>query len=350
MTMNNIKKKTSNIDKVDFANITFGKTFIDHMIVAKYENKKWGKAELLPYGPLSLSPAISALHYGQAVFEGVKAFYTKRGELTIFRPKDHEKRINRSLTRLAMPELPEGMLTQSLEMLIKKDAQWLRRAGVLYVRPFVFATEAYLGVKVSDEYLFMILACPAGKYYSKPLNLKIETEFSRSAPGGVGAAKAAGNYAASMHPTRLAQQAGFDQLIWTDAVTHTYIEESGTMNVMCVIDGVLTTPALSETILSGLTRDSVLKVAKDLGIKVKERKISVAELIKGLTNGKVSEVFGAGTAVTIAPCASITYKSKKYNLPDVGEQSIAKKIAHVLDSIKRGEANDKHGWVHVIRP
>jgi len=203
-------------------------------------------------------------------------------------------------------------------------------------------------VKVSEEYLFMILACPVGPYYTKPLNLKIETEFSRSAPGGVGFAKAAGNYAASLYPTKLAQEAGFDQLIWTDAATHTHVEESGTMNIMCVIGGTLVTPELGPTILSGITRDSVLSIARDLGIKVEERKLAVSELVEGLAGGRVSEVFGVGTAVTIVRCASITHDSKRYELPDPGQDSLSAKLYAELDAIKRGERADTRNWVHAI--
>ena len=340
---------TTKIDTTDFKNLVFGKTFTDHMTISRYSDKKWEEPKLMPYGPIELAPSISALHYGQAVFEGMKAFANAKGEVSVFRPSDHSKRLNRSLARLAMPEIPEELFLKALNSLLKTDAEWIRRAGQVYLRPFVFATEAFLGVKVSEEYLFMILACPiGGAYYSKPLNLKVETEYSRSAPGGVGFAKAAGNYAASMHPTRKAQQEGFDQLIWTDAATHSYIEESGTMNIMCVINGTLVTPSLSETILSGLTRDSLLTIARDLGIKVEERKISVTELVEGLEKGTVSEVFGAGTAVTVARCATVTYQGKKYEVPDAGENAVAQKLHRELDAIKRGEKPDRFGWMQKI--
>lgn len=342
-------KTQSRIDSVDFSNLPFGKIFTDHMIVAKYSDKKWGEAELVPYGALELMPSISALHYGQTVFEGMKAFYSKKGELTVFRPDAHIKRLNKSLARLAMPELPENLFMESLNQLIATDGEWLKRAGTLYLRPFVFATDAYLGVKPSDEYLYMLLACPVGPYYTKPLNLKVETEYSRSAPGGVGFAKAAGNYAASMLPTKLAQEKGFDQLIWTDAATHTFIEECGTMNIACVMDGTFVTPALSETILSGITRNTALTVAQDMGMKVEEKKIKLTELLEGIEKGTVTEVFGLGTAATIIKFASITNGAKKYEIKDIGEKSFAVKLYNELDAIKRGEKKDTHSWMYTVK-
>ncbi len=352
-----MKKSKSRIDAVDFTNLPFGKIFTDHMVVTDYAEKKWGKPALVPYGPLEFLPSISALHYGQSVFEGMKAFYTKAGA-TIFRPDAHLKRLNRSLARLDMPELPESVFMDSLTKIISEDAEWLKRAGQLYLRPFVFALDPYLGVKSSEKYMFVLLACPVGPYYTKPLNLKIETTYSRSASGGVGSAKSAGNYAGSLYPTRVAQDNGFDQLIWTDSATHTYIEESGTMNIMCVIDGVLVTPQLGDTILAGITRDSILTLAREAGIKVEERKLKSSELVDGLTNGKVSEVFGVGTAATVIKFASITdgdgAKSgakdgaKKFILTDLGEKSMAHKLYCELDAIKRGEKADTHNWVYRI--
>ncbi|MDQ5893432.1 MAG: branched-chain amino acid aminotransferase [Patescibacteria group bacterium] len=340
--------KPSRINTVDFTNLPFGKIFTDHMVITRYSDKKWSDSEVVPYGPLELMPSISALHYGQTVFEGMKAFLSKDGSSTIYRPDAHSKRINKSLARLDMPELPEAVFMDSLQKLINTDAEWLKKAGQLYLRPFIFATDPYLGVKSSEQYIYALLACPVGPYYTKPLNLKVETTYSRSASGGVGFAKAAGNYAGSLYPTRLAQEAGFDQLIWTDSSTHSYIEESGTMNIMSIIDGTLVTPELSETILAGITRDSVLTLAREMGIKVEERKLKVAEIVDGLKSGKVTEVFGAGTAATIIRFASITEGENKFTLPDLGEKSIAQKIYDELNMIKKGEKADTHGWLKVI--
>ncbi|MDB5259024.1 MAG: branched-chain amino acid aminotransferase, group [Candidatus Taylorbacteria bacterium] len=350
------------IDTIDFANLQFGKIHTDHMVVVRYAAGKWGKTQLVPYGPLELMPSISALHYGQAVFEGMKVFSAEaipsangkaaagkgKRRTLVYRPLAHVARFNRSLERLAMPQVSKELFVGAVEKLVAKDAEWAHRAGQLYLRPFMFSVDTALGVKVADEYLFMVFACPVGPYYSKPLNLKIETEYSRSAPGGVGFSKAAGNYAASMLPTKLAQQAGFDQLIWTDAATHSYVEESGTMNILFVIDGKLVTPNLSNTILAGITRDSIIAIAKEWNIPVEERKVAVAELVEGLAKGTVTEVFGAGTAATIIAVESITHDGKKYPLPKADEKSLSAKIYAELEAIKRGKKADARGWMHQV--
>lgn len=338
----------SRLSSVDFSNIPFGKIFTDHMIMADYSNKGWSKAKLVSYGPISVLPSISALHYGQEVFEGMKAFWSKDGHALVFRPEAHFARFNRSLERLDMPKIPRELFFESLNKLIKKDKQWLKKAGQLYLRPFVFATSPYLGVASAGEYVFMILACPAGPYYTKPLHLKIETEYSRSAAGGVGFAKAAGNYAASLLPTRLAKEKGFDQLIWTDAATHTRVEESGTMNMMCVLDGKIVTPKLSNTILGGITRDSVLTLAKEKGWSVEERELTVEEFVSGLKSKKIQEVFGVGTAATIIAAASVTFTDTKYLLPVPGAESFSVILYKQLESIKKGEQKDKHKWTYKI--
>lgn len=343
-------KKTikSRLSSVDFSNIPFGKIFTDHMITADYSKKGWSKVRLLSYGPISILPSISALHYGQEVFEGMKAFWSKDGDALLFRPEAHFARFNRSLERLDMPKIPNELFFECLNKLIKKDKQWLKKAGQLYLRPFVFATSPYLGVASAAEYTFIILACPTGPYYSKPLNLKIETEYSRSAAGGVGFAKAAGNYAASLLPTRLAKENGFDQLIWTDAATHTRVEESGTMNMVCVLDSKIVTPKLSNTILSGITRDSVLTLAREKGWSVEERDLTVEEFVSGLKNKKIQEVFGVGTAATIIAAASVTFAGTKYVLPVAGVDSFSVILYKQLESIKKGEEKDRHGWIYKV--
>lgn len=355
--MNEIENRINQIDEIDFNNLQFGKTFTDHMIVVKYENEKWNDILLLPYGPISILPSISALHYGQSVFEGMKVFLSNEklnntknnidnvGAL-VFRIDSHFERINKSLERMEMPKISKEIWMESIRKLIKNDMEWLRRAGQLYLRPFVFATTPYLGVAPAREYSFILLACPVGAYYSKPLNLKIETKYSRSAPGGVGFAKTSGNYAASLHPTVLAQKDGFDQLIWTDSSTHTKIEESGTMNLMCVIGGKIITPKLSETILSGITRDSFLKLAQNNNIMVEEKELTISEFISAIENGALTELFGVGTAATMIPVSSVTYNNKKYNLSHLlPNYSICTKLAKKLDEIKRGITNDANGWV-----
>ncbi len=344
------KAKKSKIKEVDFANLPFGKIMTDHMALVEYKDGKWGDAKIVPYENLSLSPSISALHYGQAVFEGMKAYKNKKGEVLAFRINAHAKRLNKSLSRLAMPEIPEEMFTEIVMAYLKTEKDWVpdTEGASLYIRPFVFATEAEVGLRPSSTYTFCIFGCPSGPYYSKSLKVKIEDTFSRSAPGGMGFAKAAGNYAASMLPTQEAIKQGFDQLLWTDAATHSYLEESGTMNAMFVIGDILVTPEAGETILAGITRDSILTLAKDLKIKVETRKISVKELTQALEKGKISEAFGTGTAATIAPIKSISFKNKEYKLVNEKEGPVGSKLHKLLTDIKFDEAPDKYKWVTKI--
>ncbi|MDJ1468649.1 branched-chain amino acid aminotransferase [Cytophagaceae bacterium DM2B3-1] len=343
-----IEKTTqSRLSQVDFTNLGFGKYYSDHMFIAEYAEGKWHSPRIIPYGDLSLSPATSALHYGQAVFEGLKAYKNAEGEVLIFRPEANAQRLNASAERLAMPALPEDIFINGLQQLLTLDKDWVPAAAghSLYIRPFMFATDAYTGVRPSETYYFIIFTCPVGVYYNKPVRVKVETEFTRAAKGGTGAAKAAGNYAASLLPATLAQKAGYDQLLWTDAKTHEYFEESGTMNVMFVIDGKLITPATSDSILKGITRDSVLKVAQKLGIPTEERAVSVKEVIDAAKNGNLQEAFGVGTAATIAPIAVIGHEGTDYTLPAVENRTIAPRIQTALDDIKTGKAADPFGWI-----
>ena len=345
------KVGTSRIEEVDFNNLPFGKHFSDHMFVADYENGEWRNARILPYGDFTISPAMSSLHYGQAIFEGMKAFKTDTGEVAMFRPLENFNRFNESAKRMCMATLPEEIFMGGLEALLQLDADWVPNTpgSSLYIRPYMFATDGYVGVAPSKTYRFCIFTCPVGIYYAKPPKLKVETEFIRSAPGGTGFAKCAGNYGGSMYPTLLAQQQGYDQLIWTDAITHEYIEESGTMNIMFVIDGKLVTPALSDTILRGITRDSIIQVARQLGIAVEERKVSVHEVIEGIENGSLTEAFGAGTAVVVSPYALIGYEGNDYMLPEYpAENSVAKRVADYLLELRAGRIADEFGWMHTV--
>jgi branched-chain amino acid aminotransferase len=345
------KTAASRIDTVDFANIQFGKVFSDHMFSATYKDGEWTDLEITPFENISMSPGMSSLHYGQAVFEGMKAYKNEAGEVLLFRPNDNAKRINVSLERMCMPAIPEEIFLAGLEQLLKLDAAWVPNLPdtSLYIRPFVFATDDFLGVRPSQTYRFMIITCPASKYYTEPIRVKIETQYVRSAPGGTGFAKAAGNYAASMLPTSIAQKEGYQQILWTDCVTHRYFEESGTMNVMFVIDGKLVTPKTSETILKGITRDSVLKIAQGMGIAAEERQVSIDEVIKAAEEGRLQEAFGTGTAVTISPFKTIGFEGKDYDLPQLGTASVAAKILAAMDDIKYGRSEDVHGWMTTIK-
>jgi branched-chain amino acid aminotransferase len=340
----------SRVKEVDFSNLGFGNEISDHMFVADYINGIWEEARIIPYENLSLAPATLALHYGQTVFEGMKAFRRADGKISIFRIKKHGQRFNKSLQRMCMPEVPEELFEESIKELIKLDHQWVKNVdgSSLYIRPFCIATEDRFGVKVSSTYKFIVFTGPVGAYYSKPLRLKIEDKFIRAASGGTGTAKCGGNYGASFYPAHLAHQQGFDQVIWTDGSNELNIEESGTMNIILVIDGVVTTPALSDTILDGVTRDSILTLAKDLGYKVSERKISSLELIEKFKQGKIQEAFGAGTAAVTSPVASINIKGADYLLPAYNSNSFINKITSLLKDIRIGNAPDKYSWNTII--
>jgi branched-chain amino acid aminotransferase len=344
----NIRKtEKSRIDQFDPENIVFGTLFTDHMLVADCVDGVWGTPEIIPFGDMAFNPAISSLHYGQSIFEGMKAFKNEANEVLLFRPMDNFKRFNISAERMAMAQVPEEIFIGGLEALLRLDAAWVPKGedNSLYLRPFMFASDEYLGVRTSINYRFMIIMSPAGQYYTAPPKVKVETEFIRAAAGGVGYAKCAGNYAASLHPTRLAAQQGYSQLLWTDAVEHKYFEESGTMNVMFVVNGKLITPAVSSTILKGITRDTLLKIATNMGIEIEERKVSVAEIIAGISNGTVTEIFGAGTAVVVSPFAAIGFEGTDYNLPSITEDSISMKLKNRLVAIRTGATADTFDWV-----
>ncbi|MBL4704450.1 MAG: branched-chain amino acid aminotransferase [Flavobacteriales bacterium] len=340
------KVADSRLQDVDFDNLPFGKVFSDHMFIMEYREGKWEQARIEGYRALSMTPAMSVLHYGQAVFEGMKAYRNSDNEVLLFRPEDNAKRLNQSAERMCMPEIPVELFMEGLTKLIDIDRDWVPQnpGSALYIRPFMIAIDEYVGIRPSDTYAFIIFTCPVNQYYSEPLNVKIEEEYTRAAPGGVGAAKAAGNYAASLYPAKLAQDQGFRQLIWTDAIEHKYIEESGTMNVCFIIGDKLITPKSSDTILSGITRNSVTRVAKEWGLTVEERKVTVEEIVEAMENGTLKDCFGAGTAATIAQIASINYRGKDYALPEVKQRDFSNKVYAYLDDLKNGRIEDPFGW------
>ena len=344
------KANSSRLEATDFDNLVFGKTFADHMFVADYADGEWKNFEIVPYGEIGLSPAISALHYGQAFFEGLKAYKHADGRVSIFRPDKNAIRFNKSAERLCMPGLPEDIFIQSMAALVDLDRKWVpnREKSALYIRPFMFATDPYLGVTPSLTYKYMVLTGPVGAYFSKPLRVKIETYYTRAAAGGMGYAKAAGNYGGGMLPARKAAEEGFDQLIWTDAKDHQYIEEMGAANAMFMLDGKLITASTRDTILDGVTRDTVLSLAREWGIPVEERRVSVTEVIEGAKTGKLTDAFGAGTAATIAPVGSISYNGEEYFLSDPKTRQFSHKVLKELDAIKYGVAEDTHGWNYMV--
>ena len=328
---------------------TFGTQHTDHMFIAEYKNGSWNRGELKQFQKIHLSPFALCLHYGQTVFEGMKAFRMKDGRLNVFRPEKHFERINSSLTRMQMPDLPKELFLNGVFEVVRADKDWFEKDEdhALYIRPVVIASEERLGVKVSDEYLFIVMASPAGKYFVKPLNVKVETTFTRAFEGGTGYAKCGGNYGAAFYPTHLARVQGFDQVIWTDGINHEYIEESGAMNLMFVVDGVLMTPALSGTILDGITRESMLALAASKGIKIEERKISVTELEQWFRQGRKIEAFGAGTAAVVAPIKSIDIEGNKYS-PYTGDDAVMFALKKELNDIKYGVKKDEWGWNYVL--
>ncbi len=327
--------------------IPFGKYFTDHMLEADYENGEWKNVEIKPYQPLLLSPSVAALHYGQAIFEGIKAYKDANGNAYIFRPHDNYRRFNISAERLQMPAVPEEIFIAGMKRLIELDKNWIpaKPDHALYVRPFMFASDELIGVKPSDTYKFLIILSPTGPYYSAPMRIYAEEKYTRAAPGGVGYAKVAGNYAASMFATAEARRKGYDQVLWTDANEHRYVEEIGTMNVFFIIDGKAVTPDLStSTILAGVTRDSVITLLRDMGVPTEERRVSMDDLIAAYKAGKLTEVFGTGTAATISLIRELKYKDEVMTF-DERNWKLAPEVKRRMDAIKDCTAPDTHGWM-----
>lgn len=344
------KTAKTRISEVDFDNIPFGKVYSDHMFMADYRDSQWGNFRIIPYGYMPVSPATPAIHYGQAIFEGLKAYRNDNGEALIFRPLSNWERMNVSAERMCMPTIPEELFMEGMNTLLDLDRDWIpsNEGSSLYIRPFMFSADEYIGIRPSDNFTFMIITCPVGAYYSTPVKVRIETHYTRAVAGGIGYAKAGANYGGALYPAKLAQKDGYHQLIWTDGKEHKYIEESGTMNVMFVIDDTLVTPSLGDSILRGVTRDSVLSLARHWGMKVEERKISVEELITGLKDGRVKEAFGAGTAATIAHIELIGHQGEDYYLPPVEKREFSNRVLRELDNMKRGIAPDPFDWIYKV--
>ncbi len=342
--------ETSKINSVDFSNLDFGRVFADHMFVCDYEDGKWKTPHIMPYQALTIEPSARVFHYGQAVFEGMKAYKDDDGKIFLFRPKQNFKRINRSAERLAMPAFPEAYFFNGLETLLKLDSAWIK-PGVgnsLYLRPFVIATEPAIAASPASNYKFMIICSPAQSYYNSAVRVLIAEQYSRSADGGVGYAKAAGNYAAQFYPTRLAQEQGFQQVIWTDAKTHTYLEEAGTMNVFFRINNQLITAPNNDRILDGVTRKSIIQLASDLGIDCAIRQIKVEEIKTAARAGTLKEVFGVGTAAVISPVSAFQHQDELFEIADA-EDSYGKLFKQTLLNIQHNLSEDIHGWRHEVK-
>lgn len=336
------------------ANPGFGTRFSDHMVSVTYdEDKGWHSAEVLPYGPIALDPAAAVLHYAQEIFEGLKAYRLADGGIALFRPEANAARFNASAERLAMPTLPEGLFVSAVEELVKADRDWFPtvEGGSLYLRPFMFASEAFLGVRPSKQYKFLVIASPAGNYFKSgaPAVSLWVSDYSRAAPGGTGAAKCGGNYAASLVPTAEAFSRGHDQVLFLDAVERRWIEELGGMNLFFVMaDGSLVTPPLGGTILPGITRESLIKLAREEGLTVREERYSLAQWQADATSGALTETFACGTAAVVTPVGKVTSASDSFVIGSGGPGQLTQKLRQRLVAIQRGEAQDTHGWVHRI--
>lgn len=335
---------------LDIENLPFGKTFSDHMFTADYIDGEWQNCQIVPYGPITFEPSMMALHYGQAVFEGMKAnISVDTGEPVLFRAKRHAKRFQLSSERLGMPPVPEELFLEAVNALVILDKDWIPQSSgsALYLRPFIFATDPALGVRASSTYKFMIFTGPVGPYYPKPVRLLVAQKYVRAFPGGTGFAKAAGNYAATLKPAEMAKKEGFDQILWLDGQEFKYLQECGTMNVFVVIGNKVLTPPTTDTILDGVTRASILDLLRDKGMDVEVRPITVEELIDAHGKGELKEVFGSGTAAVISHVADLTYQNKTYDLPAIEDRKVGPMIKDLLSAIKEDKVKEDKGWVTV---
>jgi branched-chain amino acid aminotransferase len=323
----------------------FGTVFADHMLVADHADGRWSEPEIVPYGPMPLPPALSALHYGQSLFEGFKAYRTPRGA-AIFRMPDNHARLNRSAARLCMPAVPEDVFVEGIRSLVQVDQEWAPTSAgaALYIRPIYFATDAALSVVPAATYRFVVITCPVPPYFSGTVHLRAEERYVRAFPGGTGDIKPSGNYGGAMLATREAQAGGFHNVLWLDGIEHRWIEEGGLMNVVFVVDDAVVTPPLGGTILPGIVRDSFLTVAREMGIEVHERPIAIDELFDLHASGRLTEGAGVGTGVALAPLGRIEWRGREIDLsPKSG--SLLARVGAELDAIRTGRAPDRHGWL-----
>lgn len=331
-------------------NSPFGTNYSDHMFVADYRGGRWHDARVVPYGPMSLSPSLTALHYGQSLFEGFKAHSLPDGRVAIFRPMANHARLNRTAARLAMPAVPESLFKEGLVELIRTDREWVphREGGSLYIRPVYFGTDESLMVRPAESYRLVIFTAPGGPYFAQPIRLLAEEIYVRAFPGGTGDAKSAGNYGGGLLAAKLAQARGFHNVMWLDGKDRQFVEESGVMNIMFVIKGVAITPPLSGTILPGVTRDSVLTLLREMNVPCEERAVTVDEIVTAHAAGTLEEAFGIGTAAVIAPIAAIGYRGQEIAISTGAPDGIAEKIRAKLVGIQTGKEPDTHNWLLTI--
>jgi branched-chain amino acid aminotransferase len=343
--INITKAEKSNLDELDFNDIPLGTTFTDHMFICDYENGQWTNSRIVPMGLIPTHPAAMALHYGQAIFEGMKAYKDTEGSPMLFRPIQNAKRFNKSADRMGMPNLPEELFVEGLKELVGLEHNWIppQQGSALYLRPFMYADEPFIGMRAATHYKFIIMASPAGPFFGKPIKLWAEKQYIRAVAGGTGEAKAAGNYAAAIRPTELAKDKGYDQVLWLDAAEHKYIQEVGTMNIFFKINGGFITPELDGSVLHGITRASVIDMLRAMNYNVTERKITIDEIKKAASNGTLEEAFGTGTAVGIAYIQEIGLEEETIHVSD--ESPVGIEVNEILNSIKTGLLEDKFGWM-----
>jgi len=341
------RTESSKLHSLTLEDMPFGKYFTDHMLEVDYKDGEWKTVEIKPYQPILLSPSLAALHYGQAIFEGVKAFKNPEGKVQIFRPYENFKRFNISAERMEMPKIPEEIFIGGMKQLVKLDENWIpaKQDHALYIRPLMFGIDEMIGVRPGEEYKFIIILSPTGPYHSSPMRIYVEEKYVRAVPGGVGYAKTAGNYAAAMYATAEAKKNGFDQVLWTDAFEHKYVQECGMMNIFFIIGNKAITPDLNEgTILAGVTRESVIQLLQELGFTIEERKISIDEIVAAYKEKTLLEVFGTGTAATISLIKELRYKDFVMNF-DVDKWKIAPEMKNRLSAIKEGREDDRYNWM-----
>lgn len=344
-----IKTKTSKINDVDFDNLKFGSVFSDHMLECDFKDGKWQAPKVVPYAPITLDPSAKIFHYGQSVFEGMKAYKDAAKNIWLFRPLENFKRLNISSKRLSIPELPENYFMDGLKTLLKLDKEWIptNEGSSLYIRPFIFASGNGFHASPADAYKFIICTAPSGSYFSGKVRVLIEEKYSRSANGGVGFAKAGGNYAGQFYPTQLAIEKGYQQVIWTDDNTHEYIEEAGAMNIFVRMNDTLITGPISDRILDGITRKSIIELAKSENIPVEVRKITVSEVVEAAKNGSLKEMFGAGTAAVISPISGFGYKNEDFDLPEL-DDTYASFLKKRITDIQTNKTEDPFGWRYKV--
>jgi len=345
------RTENSRISELDQDNIQFGKMYGDHMLVCNYENGNWQEVEIKPFQNFSFSPATTFIHYGQAIFEGIKAYRTSDGEAVIFRAKDNWHRMNKSAARMDMPEIPEEIFLGGLKELLNLDKAWVPSTELasLYIRPFMVATEAFIGVRPSEKYMFSIITSPAGPYYSKPMSIYVQDKYVRAFKGGTGNIKAAGNYGMAMYPSHQVKNMGYNEILWTDGYEHKYVQEIGTMNVFFIIGDTVLTPDIEhDTILAGFTRDSVLTLLREKGMKIEERQISIDEIEEAFRAGELKEAFGTGTAASITRIAKLTYKDFEMEIPDIDNWETVNWLKKELADIRHCRKEDTRGWIFKV--